>query len=93
MGVRMPMEILEENATKVMIALLGTEVRAYSGEELTMETGLTPETVNAAVDLLHGREMISVVDASSRTPYSFGTVRVTEHGQKIFRDLKIEVPC
>jgi hypothetical protein len=93
MEVRMRMEMLEENATKVMIALLGTEVRAYSGQELNMETGLTPDKLNAAVDLLHGREMISVVNASPRTPYSFGTVQVTEHGQKIFRDLKSEAPC
>jgi hypothetical protein len=91
--VKVCMEILEENANKVMIALLGTEMRPYSGEELSMETGMPPQELNRTVELLQGQAMLSVVDASPRDPYSFGTVRVTAHGQKVFRDLKRETTC
>ena len=87
------MEKLEENANKVMLALLGTEMRPYSGEELTMQIDLSPQELNHAVGLLGEQGMLAITDAMPREPYSFGTVEVTDKGKKTFLELKSETGC
>lgn len=76
-----------------MLALLGTEMRPYSGEELTMELEMSPQELNSAVDLLHGQEMLAIADETPRDPYAFGTVLITEKGKKTFLALKSETSC
>lgn len=87
------MEKLIENANKVMLALLGTEMRPYSGEEMTMELEMSPQDVNDAVELLRTRGMVAIAETAPRYPYAFGTVMVTEKGQKTFLERKRESSC
>jgi hypothetical protein len=87
------MERLEENANKVMLALLGTEMRPYSGEEMTMQLEMSPQELNDTVELLRGQGMLAIVDTMPRDPYGFGTVHVTEKGKKTFFKLKSESSC
>ncbi len=87
------METLEENANKVMLALLGTEMRPYSGEELTMQLEMSPQELNRAVELLCDQEMLAILEETPRDPYSFGAVKITEKGKKTFLELKSETSC
>jgi hypothetical protein len=87
------MEMVEENANKVMLALLGTEMRPYTGEEMLMQLEISPQELNRAVELLRDQEMLEIPDGTPREPYSFGTIRITETGKKTFLELKSETSC
>jgi len=76
-----------------MLALLGTEMRPYSGEELTMELEMSPQELNSAVDLLRDQAMLTLADEAPREPYAFGTVLITEKGRKTFLTLKSDTSC
>src|SRR3989344_615548 len=72
---------IKENALRIMDFLFATQENEYlSGSAITNYTGLPPQDVNRAMELLTARYVVDCQKAFGTAPYKFYTVRLTGTG-------------
>ncbi|QSZ67673.1 hypothetical protein RJ40_09220 [Methanofollis aquaemaris] len=78
-----------KNAEKMLYALVGSEMRQYTGRDLERMTGLQSHEINLAVGEL---EEMGAVEAHHRTSgetYLFTTISLTAKGRAIFQVMAV----
>lgn len=75
----------EKNAEKVLYALVGSEMRQYTGKDLEGMTALSPQEINMAVRELDEMGAVEVHLRTPQEPYLFTTITLTAKGRAIFQ--------
>lgn len=82
--------IIEENATKVLIALFENNPDKnlqFDGNDLAEYTGLTPNDINDAIEFLDDRSLLERYNYLGTSPYKFGHVYLNSRGNYIYHEL------
>ena len=83
---------VEENATKLLIALYQTDNekgrRAYQGNDISALVKLTPEDINDAIEYLVDRDLIKRLNWKGTHPYMFGQIEMNSRGRHFYHELQ-----
>ena len=82
------MNPIEENAAKILMALVEKGIEEAEGEQIKQIVGLNPEEINDAVAYLKDLGAIEVHDWLGTAPYKFGSATVTPRGKYLYYEMK-----
>lgn len=77
--------MIDMDAKKVLVALSEFNAGEFAkGDQIHKKTGLTPDTINAAVKALEKSLLVNNPSLSERLPpYDFYAVEITEFGRQV----------
>jgi len=82
------MNPIEENAIKILTALVEKEIKNAHGNQIKEITGLSPEDINDAVVYLEDLGSVGVFKWFGNSPYNFGNVLVNSRGKYLYHEMK-----
>jgi len=85
------MNPIEENAAKILMALVEKGIEEAEGEQIKQIVGLNPEEINDAVAYLKDLGAIEVYNWLGTAPYKFGSVTVNPRGKYLYQEMKKKI--
>lgn len=85
------MNPIEENATKILMALVEKGIEEAEGEQIKQIVGLNPEDINDAVAYLEDLGALDVLKWFGTAPYKFGVVMVNSRGKYLYYEMKKKI--
>lgn len=82
------MNLVEENAVKILTTLIEKNVKQAQGKQIEQIIGLSPEDINDAVDYLVVLGSVEVIRGLGTEPYTFGAIMVNSRGKFLYHEMK-----
>ena len=73
---------IQSNSTKILHFLNSKGTGSYcSGQEIKSKTGLSPDDINDAIEILESYGHVELIKVMGTAPYRFGEAAITAHGR------------